>query len=158
MKFSAVAVLAAATGAIAYPGNVTVITEVVESYVTYCPSPTTISHGSSTWTVTEPTTITITDCPCTITKPIITTSSVVCNTCTSTGHMNSTMTEHVPIPTNPVPTNPGPIPTGPAPTGGITITTEPVLPTGTPEPVPTGGAAKFGVSGLFGLAVVAALL
>jgi hypothetical protein len=53
MKFTAAAVLAAATGAMAYPGNVTVVTEVVESYVTYCPSPTTITYGSSTITVTE---------------------------------------------------------------------------------------------------------
>lgn len=53
MKFTAVAVLAAATGAMAYPGNVTVVTEVVESFVTYCPSPTTITYGSSTITVTE---------------------------------------------------------------------------------------------------------
>lgn len=52
MKFSAAAVFAFATGALAYPGNVTVVTEVVESFVTYCPSPTTITYGSSTITVT----------------------------------------------------------------------------------------------------------
>lgn len=80
MKFTVAAVLAAASGAMAYPGNVTVVTEVVESFVTYCPSPTTITYGSSTITVTEPTTITITDCPCTVTKPIITTSSTICLT------------------------------------------------------------------------------
>lgn len=43
-------------------------TEVVQSYTTYCPSPTTFAQGSHTYTVTGPTTLTITDCPCTITR------------------------------------------------------------------------------------------
>lgn len=51
-------------------------TEVVTEVVTYCPGPTTLTYGSSTYTVTEATTLTITDCPCTIVKPV-TTSSVV---------------------------------------------------------------------------------
>lgn len=51
MKFTAAAVLAVATGAMA--NNVTVVTEVVESYVTYCPAATTITHGTNTYTVTE---------------------------------------------------------------------------------------------------------
>jgi len=41
-------------------------TTVVSSYVTVCPSPTTFTQGTSTYTVTAPTTITITECPCTI--------------------------------------------------------------------------------------------
>ncbi|KAL5344634.1 hypothetical protein ACLOAV_010326 [Pseudogymnoascus australis] len=44
-------------------------TQVVTAYTTYCPVPTTISHGNKTYTVTEATTLTITDCPCTITIP-----------------------------------------------------------------------------------------
>jgi hypothetical protein len=51
-------------------------TEVVTSYTTYCPYPTEVVHGDKTYTVTEATTLTITDCPCTIVKPV-TTSSVV---------------------------------------------------------------------------------
>lgn len=43
-------------------------TEVVTSYETYCPGPTTIVEGGNTYTVTEATTLTITDCPCTLTK------------------------------------------------------------------------------------------
>jgi len=82
MKFTAAVVLAAAAGASAHAhGNVTVVTEVVESYVTYCPGPTEITHGGTTYTVTEATTLTITDCPCTITKPVITTSAVECHDC-----------------------------------------------------------------------------
>jgi len=87
MKFSAVAVLAAAAGASAY-SNVTYTTEVVEVYTTYCPAPTEITHGGKTYTITSATTLTITDCPCTITKPVTTSSSVICHTCTS--YHNST--------------------------------------------------------------------
>ncbi|KAL2062585.1 hypothetical protein VTL71DRAFT_5657 [Oculimacula yallundae] len=43
-------------------------TEVVKSYTTYCPVPTTIVQNSKTYTVTKATTLTITDCPCTATK------------------------------------------------------------------------------------------
>jgi len=135
MKYSVAAVVAAAAGALAdgHLGNVTVITEVVDVYTTYCPSPTEITYGTNTYTVTEATTLTITDCPCTITKPVIPTSTVVCHDCP------------------PVHTN-GTIPGVPHPTGGVP-TEEP----GAPEPAPTAGAAKVaGLSGLAGLAGLAA--
>lgn len=51
-------------------------TEVVTSYETYCPGPTTITYGEQTYTVTEATTLTITDCPCTVVKPVYTSSVV----------------------------------------------------------------------------------
>lgn len=72
MKFSvAAALLAAASGAAAYGKNGTVIvTEVVQSYTTYCPAPTQITHGDKTITVTKAGIVTITDCPCTIEKPV----------------------------------------------------------------------------------------
>lgn len=41
-------------------------TKVVEAYTTYCPEPTTFELGGKTYTVEEPTTLTITECPCTI--------------------------------------------------------------------------------------------
>jgi hypothetical protein len=50
--------------------HVTVTTEVVTAITTFCPGPTTITHGTKTYTVTEATTLTITDCPCTITHPV----------------------------------------------------------------------------------------
>lgn len=78
MKFFAAA-LALAAGASAY-SNVTYVTEVVTAYTTYCPEPTTVVYNDHTYTVTEATTLTITDCPCTIKKPVTTISSVVCNT------------------------------------------------------------------------------
>jgi hypothetical protein len=80
MQYSVVALaaLVATVSAGGYYNETTPVytTEVVTSYETYCPGPTTITHGESTYTVTEATTLTITDCPCTIVKPV-TTSSVV---------------------------------------------------------------------------------
>jgi len=125
MKFTAAAVIAFAAGAMAN-SNVTVVTEVVESFVTYCPAPTTFTHGSSTYTVTEPTTLTITDCPCTITHPVTTATATVCHTCPG---VNTTVV--------------------PPPTGGVT--TPPTNPTSPP----TAGAGKAGLSaaaGVLGLA------
>ncbi|CRK34394.1 hypothetical protein BN1708_006366 [Verticillium longisporum] len=72
MKYSAATVLAAATAVMAGAyghNNVTYTTEVVEVYTTYCPEPTTLTHGDKTYTITSATTLTITDCPCTISKP-----------------------------------------------------------------------------------------
>ena len=43
-------------------------TKVVSRYTTWCPEPTTVCIGSKTYTVTKPTTLTVTDCPCTITE------------------------------------------------------------------------------------------
>jgi len=75
MKFSVAAVIAAAAGAQAWAGNVTYTTEVVTAVTTYCPYATQITYGSSTYTITEATTLTITDCPCTVTKPVSVTST-----------------------------------------------------------------------------------
>ncbi|KFY17249.1 hypothetical protein V491_05057, partial [Pseudogymnoascus sp. VKM F-3775] len=71
---------AAITGAIETPtadvntpsasGTVdTWIITTVSAYVTICPSPTTFTQGVQTYTVTEATTLTITNCPCTISYP-----------------------------------------------------------------------------------------
>lgn len=78
MQFAAVALFAAS--ALAYT-NVTstteadvYVTEVVTELTTYCPASTTLTFNGKTYTVTEATTLTITDCPCTIThgpkKPV----------------------------------------------------------------------------------------
>merc|ERR1712066_968676 len=47
------------------------VTDVVTAYTTYCPEPTKITHKGETYTVSEATTLTITNCPggCTVTKP-----------------------------------------------------------------------------------------
>ncbi|KID87768.1 Mmc protein, partial [Metarhizium majus ARSEF 297] len=134
MKYT-VALIAAAVGANAWAQNVTYVTEVVSAYTTYCPAATEITHGTKTYTVTEPTTLTITDCPCTVTKPVITTSAVECHSCTAA----------VSTPVN------FPNSTVASPTGGVT-------PTKPGNPVPTAGAGKAaalsgaGLAGVVGLA------
>lgn len=67
MQFKYLAPLALAGSAVAAFSNDTVVTEVVTAYTTYCPEPTEITQNGKTYTVTEATTLTITDCPCTIT-------------------------------------------------------------------------------------------
>ncbi|KAL5316556.1 hypothetical protein ACEPPN_015605 [Leptodophora sp. 'Broadleaf-Isolate-01'] len=83
MKYSAV-ILALATGSLAatygeyYPKNGTVYETITTTAITtYCPYPTEIVHNSKTYTVTEATTLTITDCPCTVTKVSLPSSSLL---------------------------------------------------------------------------------
>jgi hypothetical protein len=78
--FNAAALLALAGAAAAQPtlspvpvptgvknGTVTV-TSVVDVYTTYCPGPTSFHLGGKDYVVTKPTTLIITDCPCTVTE------------------------------------------------------------------------------------------
>ncbi|SPJ87159.1 probable clock-controlled protein 6 (CCG-6) [Fusarium torulosum] len=136
MKF--VAALAFAAGVAAHAKNVTYTTEVVTAYTTYCPGPTEIVHGDKTYTVTEATTLTITDCPCTVTKPVFTTSAVVCHDCPAPTH-EAGKPGHPGQPGKPV-------------HGGNNSTLVPVYPTGShggegshpgkPVATPTGGAGE----------------
>jgi len=72
MKYSFAALAFAATGALAGYDNGTVYTtQIVTALTTYCPAATQITHNGQTYTITEATTLTITDCPCTLTKPVI---------------------------------------------------------------------------------------
>ena len=50
-------------------------TEIVTEFTTYCPNPTTFSTNGVTYTITEATSLTITDCPCTLTHTNIVTAS-----------------------------------------------------------------------------------
>ncbi|WEW57910.1 hypothetical protein PRK78_003377 [Emydomyces testavorans] len=83
MRFSiaASAALVASAAAGYVNTNATAVTEVVTAYTTFCPGPTTITHGTKTYTVTSATTLTITDCPCTITRPITTSTVSKCYNC-----------------------------------------------------------------------------
>ncbi|KAL1310749.1 hypothetical protein AAFC00_001001 [Neodothiora populina] len=69
VTFAAVALAAVSGAAAASNDTVAYVTEVVTAFTTYCPVATTLTHGSKTYTVSEATTLTITDCPCTVTKP-----------------------------------------------------------------------------------------
>lgn len=83
MRFSSTTTLlalAAATVSVSAYSNATWTTEVVTEYITYCPYATQITYGTNIYTVTEPTTLTISDCPCTVSKPVYTSSVVSCST------------------------------------------------------------------------------
>jgi hypothetical protein len=137
MKFSFAAVLAAVAGAHAW-SNVTYTTEVVTAVTTFCPAATEITYGGTTYTVTEATTLTISNCPCTVTKPVTIVSEVICHTC------------NVPSakPTWPAKVNT----TAPAwqPTGALPTTTKGAVATaGAGQAAALSGA---GLAGLLGLA------
>ncbi|KAI2473271.1 hypothetical protein F4781DRAFT_427684 [Annulohypoxylon bovei var. microspora] len=156
MKFTIAAVALAAGVSASYPAsNATqYTTEIVTSYETYCPGPTQITYGTNTYTVTEATTLTITDCPCTISKPVYTTSSVACTTCTTPAapvYPTSAPAPPVYLNSTTAATTPSSVyPTGSVPGTSTTATT-----------IPTAGAGKAaalsgaGLAGLLGLAVAA---
>lgn len=74
MHYSTATLLAFAAGTIAQgyvpASNVSYVTVWTTALTTVCPGPTSFVHGSSTYTITEATTLTITDCPCTKVIPM----------------------------------------------------------------------------------------
>jgi hypothetical protein len=68
MKTSFAALALAVSGAFAYSNGTVYTTEIVNVLTTYCPAATQITQGGKTYTVSSATTLTITDCPCTVTK------------------------------------------------------------------------------------------
>ncbi|KAI1290611.1 hypothetical protein F5Y03DRAFT_55803 [Xylaria venustula] len=157
--------------------NVTYTTQVVTAYETYCPEATQITYGTNTYTVTEPTTLTITDCPCTVSVPVYTTSSVICSTCSSSAYSSAAYSSapsstYVGVyPTLSVPSYPSANSSTavvPGSTPAVATTPESpatggVYPTGTPSPspIPTAGAEKVATlsgaafAGLMGLVAFA---
>ncbi|KAG5366781.1 hypothetical protein CJU89_1223 [Yarrowia sp. B02] len=95
-------------------GTVSIIkteTNVVTAYTTYCPYPTEIVEGNKTYTVTEATTLTITDCPCTRTTTVVTETIT---TCPVSEFPTEPITEG-PKPTESKPVVPVPVESKPAP-------------------------------------------
>ncbi|KAF5107873.1 hypothetical protein DV453_002754 [Geotrichum candidum] len=166
MKFSVAAVAAFAGAASAGFVNVTTVTipceitstSVVESYVTYCPEATTITEGNKTIVVTEPGTVTITDCPCTRTSTKKTVTVTTCPVSNGTPVLPSTI---VPVTTQPAETKPvetKPVESKPVeskPVVSTKITPVANVTTGLP-PVSQGGANAIGVSGALAGVVAAA--
>jgi len=77
MQFSTVAIAAFAATAAAWSNDTVVYTtEVFTAYTTYCPASTEITLGGKTYTATASQTLTITECPCTVTKPVSSAPSV----------------------------------------------------------------------------------
>jgi len=111
MQYSVAAViaLAASTAAAGYTnGTVVYTTEVHTAYTTVCPASTELTFNGITYTATASETLTITNCPCTVVKPI-TTSSVVAAPSPAPVYPNGT----TPAETTPVAAPP------PAGTGGV---------------------------------------
>ncbi|KAL8947770.1 MAG: hypothetical protein Q9222_005991 [Ikaeria aurantiellina] len=109
-------------------------TEVVTAFTTFCPVSTQITHGGETYTVTSATTLTITNCPCTVTKPVISTPVVYCSTCPPTSAVSPI------VPSSPVVSVPtvAPVPTSsPVPVIPSSSVPVPVIPSGSPvAPIP----------------------
>ncbi|KAK2807031.1 hypothetical protein FQN50_005605 [Emmonsiellopsis sp. PD_5] len=116
-------------------GGYPATTQVVTSYTTFCPSATTISHGSETYVVTTPTTVTFGG-PVTVVKPIYSSTVTICNDC--------------PAPTGYLPSSPI-YPTASSPVYPTGSTPGPAIPTftgGAPRTVVGAGAALTGLLGL----------
>lgn len=144
-------------------------TEVVTAFTTYCPQATEITHGGETYTATEATTLTITNCPdgCTVTKPVssappaetpyspVTTTeeeTPVAPTPYSSEAPPASSTPVAPVPV--YPTNNGTVP-APAPsgTGSYTSATE-----GSPIAEQTGNSASTLSAGAAGILAVFGLV
>jgi len=78
MQFTFAAVAAVMATAVAAGGNGTAVwvTDIVNVYTTVCPAATTFAFNGVTYTATASQTITITNCPCTVSKPVYTTPVV----------------------------------------------------------------------------------
>lgn len=121
-------------------------TEVVTGYETYCPSATEITHGGKTYTVTEATTLTITDCPCTITKPV--------ETPVYTPVYTPSVPVETPVYSSPAPYYPSTNGTSAAPVVPTVYPTGTSAPTTAAPPAFTGAASKasVGLAAVLGLA------
>jgi len=156
MKYSVAAIVLAAAASVSAWSNDTVVytTDIVDVYVTVCPAGGAVTVGGSTYTntLTISSTITVTNCPCTIVKPVYTTSAVAAPTVTAPGSPASPPTSAPIYPTTPVG---GATPVGPVGTG----TGVPIAPSATPSGlVPASNGNKViamsgaSLAGLLGLA------
>merc|ERR1712230_194307 len=144
MRFTAAVAAAGLAGAAVadHMGNSTMaasasdvyVTDVVTAYTTYCPNPTKITHKGETYTVSEATTLTITNCPggCTVTKPA---SSAVVSSAPAVPETTAPV-ETAPVETTPVAM---PMPSAGAPYQSANGTT--TAPYGTGVPAGTGSSA-----------------
>ncbi|KAF9886150.1 hypothetical protein FE257_011975 [Aspergillus nanangensis] len=139
-----------AVGTIAAMANDEVETVVVTDYTTYCPKSTSIVHGSETYSVSAPGSVTMTGGPYTITRPLITSTVTKCNKCSSTPVVTPSSSSIVVVPTSkPVIPTGAPVPSGVSPSGSATTPAAPVFTGGASRAVAGAGA---GLATVFGLA------
>ncbi|OQE19171.1 hypothetical protein PENSTE_c016G05907 [Penicillium steckii] len=125
MRFSVAAAITMAAGAFAG-----VVTETVTDYTTYCPEATSIVHGGSTYSVPSAGTVTLSNGPYTVTRPLVTQTVTQCNKCTSS---------------TAAPTMPAVSPSAPASSSMPVYSSTPLVPsgadaTGAPAPSSPSGA------------------
>ncbi|KAI4603017.1 hypothetical protein KJ359_005807 [Pestalotiopsis sp. 9143b] len=132
-------------------------TVVVAELVTFCPAATTLSFNGVEYTATEGETVTVTNCPCTLTTTLPTITSTICPGSTGTGAMPTAPANTAPV-APPVNNNaPGSGGSGPASVPGVAAPSTYVAPS-----APTSGMVE--VSGAsptrcaLGLLVAAAVV
>jgi hypothetical protein len=154
MRFSTVAAAAAfvaGTNAWSNHTGPAYVTEVVTAYTTYCPEPTKITHGTKTYTVTKATTLTISDCPCTVTKPVVTSTPVYTPPVVV---KPSSSAVYVPAPPAPYKNETTPVvPAPPAGTGSPSTSAPPTKFTGAANKAAVSGGALAAVFGLIAYAL-----
>ncbi|KAI9836877.1 MAG: hypothetical protein M1819_001042 [Sarea resinae] len=148
MRFSIVAAAAALVAGVSAASNGTEVytTEVVTAFTTYCPEATSLVHNNKTYTVTEATTLTITNCPCTVTKPLTsgTPAPIASTAPAASPSLISTIPPYI-NGTGTVPTSSG----AASGTGSATASTKPVFTGAANQAFAASGA---GLAGLLGLA------
>jgi len=145
MQYSVAAVLAlaASTATAGYTnGTVVYTTEVHTAYTTVCPASTQLTFNGVTYTATASTTLTITNCPCTIVKPV-TTSSVVAPS--SVPYTNGTTPV---VPVTPATTTAGSVGTTSAPVSSSTAKPSTITASGGNKAFALSGASLAGLLGL----------
>lgn len=140
MQYSVAAVIALAATVVsagAYKNETVVYTtEVHTAYTTVCPASTQLTFNGVTYTATASTTLTITNCPCTIVKPVTTSAVVYCNTCVPSS-----------APVYPNGTTPAVTTSVPAATTAVGTTSAKGTATPTPSTITAGGNKAFALSG-----------
>jgi hypothetical protein len=131
MQFTVLALSALAAVASANYSNQTVVytTEVHTAYTTVCPASTELTFNGVTYTATASTTLTITNCPCTVVKPVYTSSVVVPSSAPVYPTANTTA------------------PVYPTTKTAVGTTSAYATATAKPSQISSSGASKFGMSG-----------
>ncbi|PQE23963.1 hypothetical protein CJF32_00006775 [Rutstroemia sp. NJR-2017a WRK4] len=169
MQFSTIAAASAFAAVVAANGNHSTtatpsavwVTDVVTSFTTVCPVATSFSFNGVTYTATESETVTITNCPCTVSKPVYTTSSVICSTCTGAPTTATVIPSSAPVyPNGTVATSATSVATSKGSVGTTSAAGSSATPSGTTPIISNSGNRVLAFSGasLAGLLGVAAYI
>ncbi|KAI0159096.1 hypothetical protein BJ166DRAFT_322534 [Pestalotiopsis sp. NC0098] len=134
-------------------------TVVVAELVTFCPAATTLSFNGVEYTATDGETVTVTNCPCTLTTTLPTITSTICPGSTGTGALPTAPANTAPV-VPPVNNNaPGSGGSGPASVPGVAAPSTYVAPSApTSGMIEVSGASSFSSRSAFGVLVAAAVV